>query len=568
MEISKKALLAVFFTLCAGQAIAGVTYRTVALSGEVGQYGPGQGASVFTALSSAVSINDNGQVLFRADMGTGVNGLWLNSGGVNTVRALAGNPMPGGGTYAANSIFNSFGLNNSGHIAMRLNAGTGIFGDNGNGLGMGRVALTGDAAVGTGGATYSSIASGMPLMNASGQIAYLGSLTTGTGSPAVIGSGATANAGGLWVGGPGAGNQSLVLRQNDNVLSLDGTGAVRVGAITSGNLTMSFNNNAVFAISSTLQGTVTTGNGVGANANSILTNRSGAITAIARTNNVAPDAAGGMGGTDLYRSFSAGAIGLNNLNHVAFQATLKNAAGTQTSTGTFFTDTGTGTLRAIARQGTALPTITSMTGGALTEFNGVTWGSAFDRTAINNVDNMAFITTGMGNTGATNNTGAIMTYDTSGNFHKVARSGDVAIVGGAPFGGDAFFLSFNSLAFNDAGQVAFNVSLTGSGVSVGLGNGSALFAADTDGSLYMLARSGDNFTVAPGDVRVITNISNIGNSGGGDGRTMSLNQNGYISFSLDFANGTSGVFVAHVPAPTSISGFGLALLAAARRRRR
>ncbi len=566
MTSSGKAAIAAASAICAGQALAGITYRVVALSGEGGQYGPDQGSSVFTALNSAASINDNGQVLFRGDMGAGVNGLWLNSGGVNTVRAIAGAPMPGGGTYASNSIFNSYGLNNNGNIAMRLGASTGIFGDDGSG--MGRLGYTGDVAMGTGGATHSSIASGMPLMNASGQIAYLGSLTTGTGSPPVITTAGIANGAGLWVGGPGVGNQSLVLRQNDSVLSLDGSGAVRVGGLTSGNLTMSFNNNGKYAIQTVLQGTVVTGNGVGANANSILTNRTGSLSALARSNDVAPDAAGGMGGTDLYRSFSGGAIGLNNLNHVAFQATLKNAAGTQTSTGAFYTDTGTGTLRAIARQGTALPTITSMTGAALTEFNGVTWGAAFDRPAINNVDNMAFITTGMGNTGATNNTGAIMTYDTAGNFHKVARSGDVAVVGGAPLGGDAFFLSFGSLAFNDAGQLAFGVNLTGAGVSVGLGNGSALFAADTDGTLYMLARTGDNFTVGAGDVRVVSSISSIGNSGGGDGRTMSLNQNGYISFGLDFSNGTSGVFVAHVPAPTTISGFGLAMLMAARRRRR
>lgn len=567
MKISNKAAMAVL-TLCVGQAFAGITYRTVALTGQVGEYGPGQGTAVYTALNSQAAINGNGQVLFRGDLSTGVSGLWLNSAGVNTTRALGGTAMPGGGTYATNVTFNSANLNNNANIAFRLSASTGIFGDIGNGQGMGRLGYTGDVATGTGGATFSSIASGMPLMNASGQIAYLGSLATGTGSPPVVISGATANYGGLWVGGPGVGNQSLVLRQNDNVLSLDGSGAVRVGTITSGNLTLSFNNNGKYAIQTTLQGTVTTGNGVGANANAILTNRTGSLTALARSNDVAPDAVGGMGGTDLYRSFSSGAIGLNNLNHVAFQATLKNAAGTQTSTGTFFTDTGTGTLRAIARQGTALPTITSMTGAALTEFNGVTWGSAFDRPAINNVDNMAFITTGMGNTGGTNNTGAIMTYDTSGNFHKVVRSGDVAIVGGSPLGSDAFFLSFSSLAFNDAGQVAFNASLTGASVSVGLGNGSALFAADTDGTLYMLARTGDSFTVAPGDVRVVTSISNVGNTGGADGRTMSLNQNGYISFGLDFSNGTSGVFVAHVPAPTTVSGFGLALLAAARRRRR
>src|SRR4051794_18458270 len=75
-------------------APAALVYRTVALTGTDGTYGPGDVAGVtFTSLSSGQpSINSSGQVLLRgisSAEGT-PGGLWLNNGVANTVQALNG----------------------------------------------------------------------------------------------------------------------------------------------------------------------------------------------------------------------------------------------------------------------------------------------------------------------------------------------------------------------------------------------------------------------------------------------------------------------------------------------
>src|SRR5262249_37763669 len=160
-----------------------------------------------------------------------------------------------------------------------------------------------------------------------------------------------------------------------------------------------------------------------------------------------------------------------------------------------------------------------------------------------------FAPTGLGNTGGSSNTGAVFTMDSSNKFHKLERNGDVAIAGGAPNGTDAFFLSPSNIQLNDLGQIAFSTSLTGAGVSGGLGNGSALFAADTDGVLQLVARTSNSFEVAPGDIRTITGIGGLATSGGQDGHLVNLNDQGQLVFELDFSDGSSGVFTAAIPEP-------------------
>src|SRR5262245_9157566 len=83
-------------------APAALTYRTVALTGTDGQYGPGAGAGVtfFSLGSNQPSINSTGQVAFRGQDSTTGNpsGLWMRSGNTNAAMAMNGGAMPGGGT--------------------------------------------------------------------------------------------------------------------------------------------------------------------------------------------------------------------------------------------------------------------------------------------------------------------------------------------------------------------------------------------------------------------------------------------------------------------------------------
>lgn len=538
----------------------------IALTGTDLAAGPGMGAGVtFASLGQQQpTINSVGQVAFRGIASNNANqGVWTFGGASNTNVAIGGGAMPGGGTYTAGgAVFNSTIMAESGQWAMRMGASTGLFA---TAAGTPtRVSLTGDVAPGTGGATYGTMLSSGPRFSATGQVAFLANLTVNTGTPPVVISGANANSMGLWAGSPSS--PSLVLRRDDALLSLDAGGAVRVNAMN--NLSLTVNDGGRYLVSTTLQGTVTTGTGVGSNSAAILSNRNGSLEVIARVGNAAPDATGAPS-TDLYRSVPIGAMGFNNAGRVGFTAPLRDAAGVQTSTGALFTDTVGGTLRMHARFGNAMPTIYSPAGAPLAEFSGATWGSAFSNLSINNADTAVLYASGLGNTGGTANNGAILTMNSSGTFTKVVRAGDVAIVNGAPLGGDALFQSnFNSITMNAAGQIAFTSLLTGPGIFGGAGgNNSALFGWDPSGGLCLIARTASLFEISPGVFRTVSAIGGILSSGGEDGLGRSLNDSGMLVFELDFTDGSSGIFTTTIPAPGTIGMLGLAGLIAARRRR-
>ncbi len=553
---------AILLAAC-GLAHATGTHTTIALTGTDGALGPnaGPGITFSTIGGQQPGVNSNGQVVFRASDSTANNpqGVYIHSGGVNSNVALAGGAQPGGGTFTmgSNSIFNSMQINASGQWAFRLGASTGLFASVAGT--PTRAMLTGDAAPGAGGANYSSSASGMPLFNNAGHIGYIANLAVNAASspPVVITSG-IANAAAIWTGTPGA--TSIALRQNDAVLSLDAGGNVRVGSFQ--NLSLSMNGNGHFAVISNLQGSVTTGTGAGSNSAMISSNRSGSLEVIARVGNAAPDATGAAS-SDLYRALGTSAVGFNNVGHVAFASSLRNAAGTQTASSALFTDSGSGTLRMVARNGDLLPSISGAIGS---EFDGVTWGT-FSNTYLTGSDTLAFSAT-IGNTGGSGNTNVLMTMDASGAFHRVVRSGDVAIVDGAPLGGDARFTSFSNITVNAASQMAFSATLNGNGIFGGPGgNNNAIFGYDPAGGLFLLARTSDAFEVAPGDLRIISSIGGLSSTGGQDGRVTSLSENGKIALSLDFSDGSSGVFLFTIPAPASLSLLSFAGLVGLRRRR-
>jgi hypothetical protein len=553
---------------------ATLVYRTVALTGTDGTYGPGEGPGVTYASLTSVqpSINTAGQVAFRGtDSTTGnPNGLWLRTDNANAALAMNGGAQPGGGTYPTGpaALYNSYQVNNAGQTTWRLGAGSGAFSTTGGT--PGRYILTGDAAPGTTSsgplATFNSISSGMPLFNQAGQSAVMASLNLNAAlTPPVVATSGSFNASGIWVGTPG--NAQLVLRQNDVLLAQDPSGNTRIGNMQ--NLGMAFNGNGRYAVVTTLQGSnVVTGTGATSNSQIIATDRGGSFEAAARAGSPAPDASGAPS-ANLYRSISNTVPGFNNLGHLAFTSSLRDSNGVQTNAGALFTDAGTGALHMIARSGDPMPTVYSRAGNTpLSEFNGVTWGSFFSTVLLNSSDQMLFTPSGLGNTGGTNNSSGMLLMDNAGLMHKVERNGDVAIPGGAPGGTDAFFSSTSNTQINASGQVAFMANLTGVGVSVGAGNGSSLWLSDVDGTLYKIARTSDSFEVAPGDVRVITGIGGLATSGGQDGRSINLADSGELAFQLDFNDGSSGVFAVAVPEPSfAFAGAGALVALAARRGR-
>lgn len=592
-------------------ALALPSTQTIALTGTDGVYGPNQGPGVFFGdgtLDGQPAINNSGSVLLRGNnnaVGTPA-GLWLNTSGINNNIALGGQAMPGGGTYAASNggsisagIMNNMQLNHAGHTAFRLGSGYGLFSDTGSG--MGRTMLTLDQAPGTGGATFSSVGSSPGHMfNANGNSAFIGNLTNGTGSPAVTFTSPNGNSTGLWIGTSSLSvpnpNLTLALRQNqplgpDNsggsnlpgLLSpsdpnYDASGNTRIGALQTA--TPSWNGNNRFALVSQLQGTnvITSTSTVGYNRDIVATNRSGAFGIIARSNGEAVDASGNSTSNTLWRTFGTSMIGINNMDHVAFSATLKTA-GTAASLGTgLFTDQGTGTLRKYAFQGEPMPSVQTMGGGSA-GFSGTNWGSGFGTSLLTGNDSLVMSVSGLNGgdvTGVGQNDSAILSLGADGQLRKLARTFEAVSVLTTLMPGEfARMTAFQSgLAANSMGQVAFTSTLgssLGSSGSVSglIGNNLGLFATFPDGTLSLIAQRGELF-FAPGMAMPLTvsAINGITTSGGQDGRSMSLNDNGDLAYSLQFSDGSSGVFVTRVPEPGTAALTFVAGIAALIRRRR
>lgn len=569
------ALLAAVAGLSAS-ALADPTYSTIALTGVSNQYGPGMGSAIFSGdqyFNGTPSINNSGNVAFNASVSgaPAAAGMWIYGGGQNYNVALAGGVRPGGGTYTTGSVnvFNSTSVNDSGEWFLRLGASAGVFGSSGGGV-PGRYALSGDVAPGTGGATFatSAVATGTPYYNNAGQAAFIGNLTSGTGSPVVTFTSPINNSAGVWIGTPGA--TSLVLRQNETSTLLDNgqaAGESRVGSFQTGS--MGFNNNGSYVVSSNLQGAniITATSNAGQNNGVILSNRSGSLEVIARAGTAAPDA-NGAPSSDLWRGTTSGGItssgiAINNAGHVAFVATLRNSGTTQTASSALFTDTN-GTLHLVGRNTGAMPTIYTTSGAVNTTYTGASW-SSFSNPILNAQSTLGFIAS----TTSASAANAVITMDTAGRMTSIAQTGQVAVVGGAPLGGDALFNSFSSIQMNGVGQMVFSsLLINGNGIFGGPGgNNSILMGWDPVAGLMQIARTGDSFTVAPGDVRTISSIGGNTTTGGQDGRNIGLNNSGQFALMLSFTDGSAGIFVATIPTPSAAALLGLSALAGFRRRR-
>ena len=99
-------------------------------------------------------------------------------------------------------------------------------------------------------------------------------------------------------------------------------------------------------------------------------------------------------------------------------------------------------------------------------------------------------------------------------------------------------------------------------------NNEALFLTDVAGFPHLIARTGDSFSAGNKVYGVPSSVYAAFGSGGEDGMTVSLNDQGEFAFRLYFTNVTEGIFVATVPEPATLTLLALAPLAALVRRRR
>ncbi|HEY3391443.1 MAG TPA: choice-of-anchor tandem repeat NxxGxxAF-containing protein, partial [Lacipirellulaceae bacterium] len=163
----------------------------------------------------------------------------------------------------------------------------------------------------------------------------------------------------------------------------------------------------------------------------------------------------------------------------------------------------------------------------------------------------------------TNNTG--IWAESSGSLKLVARAGDRApgTPDGVQFGR---MTGITVPTLNAAGQVAFVGTLAGSGVDTS--NDLGIWATDVNGSLWLIAREGEQLEVAPSDFRTIRSVSfgrfEVGGTGSGneDGRPSGFNDRGQLGFTATFTDGSSGVFVSNlvaIPEPATVILIGFVL---------
>ena len=167
-------------------------------------------------------------------------------------------------------------------------------------------------------------------------------------------------------------------------------------------------------------------------------------------------------------------------------------------------------------------------------------------------------------TGAFMGTGAWLAAP-DGGIRLLARSGDAAaatLPGGGTTQLELGSIDYHGLWVNRSGQVVLTAV-----DSIGRGS---LFAAGADGALHLIASPDVPFQVAPGDIRVVSDVLAGVGTGGEDGRPTAFNDAGQFLYRLSFADGSSGLFMTTVPEPglAPAAAIVVAALTAFRRRPR
>jgi hypothetical protein len=254
---------------------------------------------------------------------------------------------------------------------------------------------------------------------------------------------------------------------------------------------------------------------------------SGALALVVRGGTQAPGAALGV-------NFSSiGAPVLNDGGQIAFSANLAGVGVDSSNMFGIWSD-ASGSMALVARSGNQAPGAPS----------GVTFGRV-GWPLINNIGQAAFYSPLAGDGVTTANNESIW-IERHGALTLVVREGSSAP--GAPTGVNFASLDSNSLALNDAGQLAFMAQLTD--------NSSSLWATDVAGGLHLIARKGGQLEVAPGDFRTVNALAFAGGAGTSDGRRLGFNNSGQLAFSAAFTGGSSGIFVSNrvaVPEPSALT---------------
>lgn len=262
-------------------------------------------------------------------------------------------------------------------------------------------------------------------------------------------------------------------------------------------------------------------------------------TVVAQTGTQVADLAAGVS----YGSF--GGPTLNDAGYTAFQGRLTGDGVNDSNDSAIFSEGSGSGVSVIAREG-------DQAAGLAT---GVKHGEFLGRVNLNNAGQTAFWSLLTGNGIDSPYHQAIFSEGGGSGLVPVVQTGTQAAGLAAGVNYEAF--GYRAPVLNDLGQLAFFAIL--SGVGVDSTNDRAIFATDLLGDVLLVAAEGELFNVSSDPL--VDDLRTIDSFG-----SFEFNNSGELAFNALFTDGSSGIFVATIPAPWGIGVLGLATLFAGRRR--
>lgn len=418
----------------------------------VGETAPGSGGRSFDFFSSP-QIGASGHVVFRAFI-SGGEGIFITSAGASSQSlALRGQSAPGGGSFSSFSDFPH--TNARGQVAFwaSTSRGEGIF-VGGIGASLQKIAVNAESAPGTSGGSFFSFAT-TPQLNASGDVAFVSSLSSGTTNL------------GVFVGGAGRALQKVALLseiaperstdRNASFLTLRFTGSGQAAFFAS--IPGSIKAGIYFA---TASGALTS---VAALSTSLPSGMSVAIQSVSMTQSWVTFIARRSGGAGaLFRLSltqgqpelvaSAGDLAPGASGFLSLSASQINSRGQIAFLGSF---TGTTSTRGLFLSAPQLASRRLVSEGDFAPGTGGFF-SVFSSPRINEAGTIAFQSFLTGSSV----TEGIFTVTSTSSLQKVAARGDLAPGSGGTFS------TFLTPEINVSGQLAFRATMTGTSISSGI----------------------------------------------------------------------------------------------------
>lgn len=494
------------------------TFQTIALTG---MHAPESDPNEMFSRFYTPHINSIGKVSFRAfirdsNMEARGDGIWSNSMGPLELIARRGEVVQtSGGTLTLNPSF-SLGnprLNAAGHTSFFAAYGTGITNNRvilsvkDDSIEM--LARTGAPATQTEpGTRYGNIS--RFFLNDEGTFYLAASLT---------GSEVTSENGtGIWL------NNQLIIRTGDSVH--DASPGTFYGRIETG--TTRFNQNDGFAF----YGAQSRYSGIHTtpifHTDGIWAGDSESLRRVVKQGDLAPGTENGV----KFTAFDSSAYGINDSGQVMFTAKLNSLSN---NWGIWVEKDNS--LELIVRQLDPVP--------------GADEGVEFRRLDLatvyfNNNGQVAFHS-GLGGPGTNSSNNAGLWYEDNGSLKLVAREGDHAH-------GTNQNVVYDDISerffINDTGHIAFMSSLTG--LTVDDSNDHGLWVKQPNGVVSLVIREGDLIDVnndpLVNDIREVESLF-----------APSINNAGQLPMNIGFTDGSSGIFIATIPEPTSIMLFAAAI---------